>query len=185
MDTQHTRNRSSTRQQRGITLLEACIVIAVTAVVAAIAAPSLGSFVETRRLNGAAVSLAADVELARGEAVARNRALRLSFHADADSSCWVIHTGAAAQCACASAGPAVCSGGASEIKTVVLPAAERISVAANVASIVFDPLHGTSTPTGTLRLVDGRGRAIHHVVNILGRVRSCTPSGAVAGYLAC
>ena len=55
---------------------------------------------------------------------------------------------------------------------------------ANVASIAFDPLHGTSTPTGTLRLVDGRGRAVHHVVNVMGRVRSCTPAG-VPGWRAC
>ena len=62
-----------------------------------------------------------------------------------------------------------------EIKTVVLAAADRVSVGANVASIAFDPLHGTSTPTGTLRLVDAGGRAVHHVVNVMGRVRSCTP----------
>ena len=45
-------------------------------------------------------------------------------------------------------------------------------------------MHGTSTPTGTLRLVDSRGRAVHHVVNVMGRVRSCTPAG-VPGWRAC
>jgi type IV fimbrial biogenesis protein FimT len=45
-------------------------------------------------------------------------------------------------------------------------------------------MHGTSTPTGTLRLVGGRGRAVHHVVNVMGRVRSCTPAG-VPGWRAC
>jgi type IV fimbrial biogenesis protein FimT len=90
-------------------------------------------------------------------------------------TCWVVHTGAAAQCRCDDAPPAVCTGGAREIKTVILGAVDRVSVQANVASIAFDPMHGTSTPTGTLRLIDRRGRAVHHVVNVMGRVRSCTP----------
>jgi type IV fimbrial biogenesis protein FimT len=54
-----------------------------------------------------------------------------------------------------------------------------------VASMRFDPLHGTSTPTGTLRVVGANERAIHHVVNIMGRVRSCSPQAAVRGYAAC
>jgi type IV fimbrial biogenesis protein FimT len=82
-------------------------------------------------------------------------------------------------------GPAVCTGRATEIKTVQLPTTERIALLANVGSIAFDPLHGTSTPTGTLRLVAPNGRAIHHVVNVMGRVRSCAPSGTVAGYRPC
>ena len=96
-----------------------------------------------------------------------------------------MHTGAAGQCRCAESGAAVCGGGAREIKTVVLPASERVSVASNVGSIVFDPLHGTSTPTGTLRLLDSHGRAIHHVVNVMGRVRSCSPGAAMSGYRDC
>ena len=34
------------------------------------------------------------------------------------------------------------------------------------------------------RLTGARG-AVHHVVNIVGRVRSCSPGGAVAGYSTC
>jgi type IV fimbrial biogenesis protein FimT len=79
----------------------------------------------------------------------------------------------------------VCGGGARAIKGVALAAAERVGVTANVASVVFDPLHGTSTPTGTLRLTGARGRAIHHIVNVVGRVRSCSPEGAVSGYPPC
>jgi len=86
--------------------------------------------------------LAADVQFARGEALARNRALRLSVHSGVDASCWVVHTGGAADSSCASGTSVVCSGAAVAIKSVVLPAAERVGVAANVASIVFDPLHG-------------------------------------------
>jgi type IV fimbrial biogenesis protein FimT len=181
MGTKHDHRHS----QRGLTLIEAAIVLVVTAIVAATAAPALSKLIEARRLDAAAHQLAADVQLVRSEAVARNQPIRLSFHGDSQSTCWVVHTGAAAQCSCAGgSGPAVCTGGANEIKTVVLGAAERVTVQANVASMLFDPLHGTATPAGTLRLVDGNGRAIHHIVNVMGRVRSCTPSG-VAGWRAC
>jgi type IV fimbrial biogenesis protein FimT len=183
METKHDSNPLPSRQ-RGLTLVEAMMVVVVTVIVAAAAAPSLAAFIDARRLDAAANQLAADIQLVRTEAVARNKPIRISFHGDATSTCWIVHTGTAAQCSCGSSGPSICTGGATEIKTIVLDNAGRIGVQANVASILFDPLHGTATPTGTLRLVDARGRAVHHIVNVLGRVRSCTPSG-VAGWRAC
>ena len=183
MDTKHD-TRHPRRRQTGFSLIEAMVLVAVVAIVATAAVPSLVSFIDGRRLEAAATALAADVQFVRTEAVARNQPIRISFHADGANTCWVVHTGAAAQCTCGDAAPAVCNGGAVEIKTVVLAAADRVSVRANVASIAFDPLHGTSTPTGTLRLVDTGGRAVHHVVNVMGRVRSCTPAG-VPGWRAC
>jgi len=181
METKH----RATKRQRGITLLELAIVAVVLAIVAATAAPGLAAFIETRRLDGAATRLAADIQLVRSETLARNRPLRLSFRSHAAATCWIVHTGAAAQCDCASPGPAVCSGGAAEIKTVQLAASEGIALLPNVSSIAFDPLHGTSTPTGTLRLVARSGRAVHHVVNVMGRTRSCSPGGAVPGHVPC
>jgi type IV fimbrial biogenesis protein FimT len=175
----------STRRQRGVTLVEACTVVAVLAVLASTAAPNLQGLIDSRRLDGAATQLATDIQFARTEAVARNIPVRLSFHATADGSCYVVHTGNADQCDCSTSGPATCSGDARQIKTVALTAADRVSLQANTASVLFDPLHGTSTPTGTLRLVGQQGRAVHHVINVMGRVRSCSPQGAMPGYRAC
>lgn len=162
----------------GLTFIELAITLAVMAIVAATAVPGLADFIDARRLD-------ADVQFVRSEAIARNRTVRLSVHADAARSCWVIHTGPAADCVCGSGGTAVCSGDAVHIRSVVLGLAAHVGVQGNVASIVFAPLHGTSTPTGTLRLVDSRGRAVHHIVNVMGRVRSCSPGAAVAGWHAC
>jgi type IV fimbrial biogenesis protein FimT len=66
-----------------------------------------------------------------------------------------------------------------------LPASEGIAVTANVGSVLFDPLHGTSSPTATFTLIAASGRSIEHVVNLLGRVRSCSPQGSVPGYAVC
>ena len=173
------------RRQRGNTMLEACMVMAVAGVLVGATVPGLQDIVETRRVSGTAAQLATDIQWVRTEAVLRNVPVRLSFHVAADATCWVVHTGAAAQCRCDAPGPAVCTGGAEQIKTVRLPAGEHVALQANVASMLFDPLHGTSTPAGTLRLVGAHGREVQHVVNVMGRVRSCSPQGAVPGYRAC
>ena len=175
------------RPQLGVTLIEACVVLAITTVVAASVVPGMQMLINIRRLDGAATELATDIQFARAEAVARNEPLRLSVHGNGDGTgtCYLIHSGAAAECSCASPGPAQCIADAQAIKTVVFRAADRIRLEANAASILFDPLHGTSTPTATLRVLDSQGRAVHHVVNVMGRVRSCSPSPAMSGYRAC
>ncbi|MEP7139579.1 MAG: GspH/FimT family protein [Caldimonas sp.] len=185
MDTKHDGTPQRARPERGVTLIELAVVVAITAIVAAAAVPDFGALLAMRRLQGAAGSLSADLQFARSQALARNRPIRLSVRTNAVASCWIVHTGGAGDCDCAAADQVVCSAGASAIRSVVLPQVGGVSVAGNVGSIVFDPLHGTSSPTGTLRVVDSRGRSVRHVVNIVGRVRSCSPAAAVAGYLAC
>ncbi|MDQ2734778.1 MAG: GspH/FimT family pseudopilin [Pseudomonadota bacterium] len=145
MDTKHD-NRHSHAGQRGLTLVEVMIVVVVMVIAAATAAPSLANLVDGRRLDAAANQLAADIQLVRTEAVAPNRPIRLSFHSDAGSSCWIVHTGTAAQCSCDSSGGPACTAGAIEIKTVVIAASDRVGLQTNVASMLFDPLHGTATP---------------------------------------
>ena len=177
--------RPLTRHQRGITLVEVCAVICIGSILAAAAAPNLQGLIDSRRLDGVATLLATDIQFARSEAVARNLPVRLSFYANANGNCYVVHTGNADQCTCDTSGPATCNGDALQVKTVALTTADRVSLQTNVASVLFDPLHGTSTPTGTLRLVGQQGRAVHHVINVMGRVRSCSPQGAMPGYRAC
>lgn len=173
------------QRQHGVTLVEACAVIAIASTLALAATPNLQALIDGRRLEGTAALIATDIQYARSEAVARNQPVRLSFHATRGGSCYVIHTGAAELCGCDAPGPAVCTGEARQIKTTTLADTDRVALQANVGSVLFDPLHGTSTPTGTLRVTGPQGRAIHHVINVMGRVRSCSPLGAVPGYRAC
>lgn len=174
----------NSKPQRGVTLIETAVAATVAVIALSAAAPGLRGLIDRQRLEGVATQLATDLQYVRTEAVARNAPLRLSFYADGAGSCYVIHTGARAQCACSGPQPAACSGGAMQIRTVYLPAGERVAVQASAASILFDPLHGTSTPTGTAR-VTGTPGAIHHIVNVMGRVRSCSPAPSLPGWRAC
>jgi len=74
-------------RQRGLSLLEIAIVVAI---VAATALPSFADLVAARRLDGAATRPAADIQFARREAIARNRTLRLSIRNGADATCWIV-----------------------------------------------------------------------------------------------
>ena len=187
MDITPTSLRFNAHDQRGFTLVEACVVFALVAILAALAVPSMQDMIDSRRLESSASQLANDVQLARTEAVARNQTLRISLHTLSDGSCYVIHTGAANLCECRSAattGPALCTGDAQEIKTVRLIGARGITLQ-GVASMQFVPVHGTVTPTGALHLLGSQGRAIDHIVNVMGKVRSCSPGSTMPGYRAC
>ena len=104
--------RSVPRRHAGVTLLELCVVLAVLMVIAGTAVPPLLAFIDRQRLEGAASELAADLQYVRSEALARHQPLRLSVYTEADSSCYLIHTGARADCSCAPSSPAACTGDA-------------------------------------------------------------------------
>jgi type IV fimbrial biogenesis protein FimT len=171
------------RRQAGITLVETATVTAVLAVAVGSAVPGFDRALQRHRLEGAAAQLETDIHYARSLAVARNMPLRIGF--DNAAGCYVIHTGAAQQCSCKADGSAVCQGGAQAERSVAIAAGSKLGLRANVRSVLFDPVRGTSTPTATLRVESDHGMAIHQVLNVMGRVRSCAPAPGLSGYATC
>lgn len=172
------------RTQKGMTLIESLVCLAVTAVTLGSALPSFESARERRHLDGAAAQLETDLQHARGLAVARHHTLRIGFEAGPAGSCYVVHTGTAGECSCSGGELPVCRPGAQALRSARFDPASLV-LASNVTSIVFDPIKGTITPTATLRLTGSQGRSVHLVVNIMGRVRTCSPSASTPGYPAC
>lgn len=176
---------STRRRQRGLTLVEASIALSLTAIVAGAALPGLHGLLLQRAVQGRAAELAADLQAARTEAIARDEGVRVTFQRGEAGSCYVVHSGAAGRCSCIAPGAARCDAGARLIKSAHLPATAAVQYRANVGAIVFDPVHGTASPAASVQVGDRDGRVVTHAVNALGRVRSCAPERPIAGYAAC
>ena len=187
MNTSHTaRPHGAHRQpQRGLTLVELMVTMAIIAVTLGAALPTFTQARDRRHLEGAAAQLATDIHHARGLAVARRAAVRFSVQQTANGSCYVVHTGNAGACACTSDGGSQCSANAQALHTVGFAATGPVRMSLNSRSMLFDPDRGTVTPTGTFSLELQGGQAIRQIVNIMGRVRACSPTGAMPGYAAC
>lgn len=173
------------RRQRGVTAVESLIVVFVLAILIGVGAPSLHGQRERQELIGVAAQLETDVHLARSEAVARNRTVRLTLKEGGGASCYLIHEGTVPSCSCAEVERSACPVDGAVVRALVLPAGARVQLRSAVRSMVFDPLKGTVTPTATIKAESADGSALHQVVSITGRVRSCTPQGRVAGVAAC
>lgn len=165
----------------GFTLVELLVGLAVLAVLVAGAIPGLGEALDRRRLASLSNESRVLLQQARLEAQWRAEAVRVAVRPSANgASCLLLHTGASQACACPAAdAPAAgaCSGGAELIRMVAPAPASGLRLSLNVPSLRYDPTLGTTTPAGRL-VVQGRGDAIHHIVNAMGRVRSCAPASA-------
>ncbi|MFO1220487.1 MAG: GspH/FimT family pseudopilin [Burkholderiaceae bacterium] len=177
--------QQSIRRQRGVSAVEAMIAVAIIGILAGATMPDLEPLRERAELLGLAAQIETDVNLARSEAVARNRTVRLTVRESAGATCYLLHEGAAPGCSCADVAAGHCAA-PGLIRAVGLPADGRVQVRANAGMLTFDPLKGTVTPTATLRAEGRSGAALHQVVSLLGRVRTCAPGGGTAlGAPAC
>jgi type IV fimbrial biogenesis protein FimT len=179
------KHRTTSRSQRGVSMVESLVCLAITAGGLGATLPGFEKLRTQRHFDGAAAQLETDIHYTRSLAVARNHSLRMSFHTDTEGSCYVVHTGARDDCTCAADGSTTCTDGAVPLRSVRFGQGNTLQLSVNVGSILFDPIKGTSTPTGTLRLVASDDRAVHLVVNLMGRVRTCSPDKTVPGYRAC
>ncbi|MCC7288200.1 MAG: GspH/FimT family pseudopilin [Burkholderiaceae bacterium] len=181
------RFRASATAQRGVSLIEALCALSIASVAIGSAVPSLSSARQKAQLQAAAAQLETDVQFAKGQASALNRTVTLTLREADGATCYIVHTGPAANCACGPqvAGIASCGSTSELLRAVGFAAHDPVQVRAATRSLTFDPVRGTVTPTATLRVEARDGRAIHQVVNLLGRVRSCSPQGSVAGERAC
>lgn len=176
---------SHARAQRGLTLVELVVTLTIVALVVLAAVPALSDLLQRRALTGLAAELRSDLQRARSEAVARRQGVRVEVQAVDGGSCWLAWAGTSQACRCTGAAEPVCELGAVLVSHRFVEARTGLAVSSSVVALRFDPRLGTATPSGTLRVTTAGGAAVHHVVNLTGRVRSCSVGGALAGVPAC
>ena len=171
---------------RGLTLVDLMCTLAIMAVLLGGALPALRDLHASQLLQASAALLETDIQYAKSEALAQGRSVRLSVQALPDGgSCYLVHTGAAQACRCQGGGQVQCTADARLLRLAEQAASSGIRLAPLQRSILFDGGNGTVTPTATFALTDRAGRSIHQIVNIMGRVRSCTTTGGLGGLRPC
>lgn len=155
---------SAIKQQRGVTLTEVMIVVAIIGILAAVAVPSYQDMIERNRLKEAAESLANDLKFARSEAIKRSANVTVALAAG-----WSY---------------TITSGG-DTLRTVQGSQFQGIALNA-AASVVFEFRRGTPVAVIQPRLSSINYQAAVNV-NDIGRVMICTPAGAIGlpSYAAC
>lgn len=178
--------RSFRTTQRGVTLIEACAVLTVIGVLAASGLPSLKPLLERKSLQGLAAEVAAGIHHARSEAVARQEGVYVDAQPAQGGSCFIVYAGPERACRCGDAAAPVCEAEGRAVNYRFLSAGSGlVASTTNREPLRFDPRLGTATPGGTLQMTSTSGTSVHHVVNMAGRLRSCSPNAAVPGFRAC
>jgi type IV fimbrial biogenesis protein FimT len=176
--------------QKGFTLIELLIVVVIMGILVALAAPSLFSILESRKLKGAAENFQVDLMFAKTEAIKRNTPVRMEFNVT-DSNTWCYGFKVDASCDCNIANSCEIDG----IEKVV--SSDDYGKVSNTESTVqinggaigyptsvisFTPLRGQTTNGNiTFRLSDSRSVKVS--TNIRGRVVICSDSGM--GFAGC
>lgn len=75
------------KRQAGVTLIELMIVVVIAAIMAAVAAPSFSSFIQSTRLTSTMAQLTGDLNRARSEAIKRNSRILVCAHAVNGTTC--------------------------------------------------------------------------------------------------
>lgn len=180
------RNRSARRSPiRGLTLIELLCFVSVTVATLGASLPGLRDFALNQRLQATTSILETEVQLAKSLAAAQGQTVRLAIEPTAGGTCMLIHTGPRRACECDAQGNAICTGAASVLHVRLHDATTGVRVTSVRQSLAFSADRGTVTPTATIKLEDVKGRALHQVVNVMGRTRTCSPLSAVAGFPAC
>ncbi len=162
-------------RQRGMTLIELAITLAVLALFSALALPSFGSRLDRQRLATAAETLAADLAEARFEAARRGQSLFVTPNAQGGPWCWSVATAPACGC-----GEAL----ACQLKTVRADEHPGVQLL-QAQDVTLAPEGGAGETRVAAVLQNRRGEQLQVLLSPAGRPRVCAPGGAQPRYPAC
>lgn len=161
------------RRALGFTIIELMTVLVLIGVLLAIAAPAFNDMLAKRRLEGQANELVTDLAYAKSEAVQRNR--NVAVFTGGGGSCYTVaawSTGTGA-CNCALGPGASCTGGPTELKTVVLTSTATVT---NGVTFDFEPVRGALQSAAAASAVVALGSRNYTVsVTAYGRITPFTP----------
>ena len=173
---------------RGLTVIELIVVVAVSAVLIAIAAPSLTELIATQRLRSINAELITDMQYARGMAISRNSInVRVQFQRSSTMSCYVIFLGSfRARCDCTLQPGSVCVN-AEEVRTTQILSSTDVQVTSlngGLLTFTADGLNNMASnyQIATTRISGAPGQYLN-TIGATGRPSACY--SATAGTPTC
>jgi type IV fimbrial biogenesis protein FimT len=184
-------------RQRGMTVVEVIIAVAIVGILLALAAPSMNTWIQNVQLRNAAESILGGIKRARFEAVSRNTTVAFELQ-DPNSTQWHVCLYDVVAQACKAASPDLAAKGASEgspnarvgTQSVFTNFNAVLDPGTDVPSLVaFDPFGrvSPSSPTNIARidvrnptLASADERRMEIFIGAGGEVRMCDPQLSLA-----
>lgn len=183
-------NKMSGLSQRGVTMVELIITVAIVSILATMAAPSFITMLDRNRIKGAAETLYSEMQFARSESVYQDRAIVLSFTKTSNSDwCYgltdvvVAPATVVVGCDCTAANSCMVGGTERVTESSDLNDMPLTTLTFNTAGLLpltstrFNPLRGTSD-NGTAGFTSPLNNQVNVVLSTVSRVRYCSPAGA-------
>lgn len=192
----------------GFTVIEMMVVVMVSAVILALAVPSFRDFIARQRVAAVNAELLTSLQLARSEAVARNREVYVTFQTEdlpgqPPMTCYTVHTrGASGRCDCrnpiGTACPAIPE--VEEIRTVQVLRSTNVTLSPPSLPQIYVmftahrglaewPGHAPEAVAGWADFVVGVQSSIsgklRTSVHMSGRPTACSPDASIRGAVAC
>lgn len=158
---------------RGLTLIELAIALALMALLAVLAVPSMGAQLDQRRLTAAAEALTADLGEARFEAANQGRSIHLLVQGGANW-CWSVATSATCPCG---------QRQACELRSASAGNHGVVQMLQG-QSLLLTPT-GAAQAAGAITLESRRGARLRVQLQALGRPRICAELGPTNRYPPC
>jgi len=172
----------------GFTLLELLITLALAALLASLAVPAMGRFLDNARLRAATETLTRELRLARNHALTYQQSTYFTVSATAGRWCFGWRDASPCNCKPTSSDAALCrtrQGNRQRLNRQLsgdFPTI-RLDMGGTRASrsVRFSPLRGTASATSFSLRNEHAG--VRVIISPLGRVRACATTGQ--GYPAC
>lgn len=187
--------------ERGFTLIELFVGIAIVAIILALGVPSLRNWMTAQRVSSVATELVTDLRYARSEAISANMISGVAY-SNAGNGCYTIFRGPPARnVSCDCTLPTPCTPPLVNLKTVILPPGDVLLSWANApATEVFQSGSelksedtgvggGTSDNVPSIATINGGHASRQLLVRTsagLHRPNVCAPSSSkIPGFKAC
>jgi len=169
----------------GFSLIEAMVILAIVAILAAVAAPSFQNAINATRVKSAAEAVYGQIGFARGESIKQDRNLFVTIQGSGSTS-WCIGISNTTGCNCNTPGNCLFgpTGNTAE-RNLTSADFNNIILTASATELQFNSSRGTLIPAGTLTFTVTGNTGLNTTVSTspMGSVRIC--GGNVGGYPAC